>query len=267
METTTFEDKISQFSGFTQAKLEITAPIALSTDLEFKRLSILAGMNNTGKSFLNKLTWAAATFLNMKIIEKITGLSDPDRTDEDVFQFILDNIFSANDLTGAAEFNSRDEILKVAYFNLRFELKDGKLTWLKFNFPNDARPMGAIIYLSKDARDFTNIERYLKTKKMAGITELKEWKDIETVCDMWKLYDVFAIESLLTKIEKADELLKTLKNMSAAQELLNEFDVVSINYDKEQMKIEYENSKGQVKPISTMGLGSQSILNMLLSSI
>ena len=270
----TMNDKISQFSGFTETKLTLTSPVQFDTKLEYKRLTLMTGMNNTGKSFLNKLMWASATFFNMKLIEKVIGIKDSEKSDEEIFQYILDNTFDGNNINGAVEFNARDEILKVAYYNIRFEMKDGKIDWLKFSWPEDAQPMGAITYLSKDARDFTNIERYLKTKKLLGITEIDNWESIEKICEMYKLYDVFAIEQLLIKFESANKYLTALQALAGinggsagADELMSGMDIKSINYDKENMKVEYQNSKGQTMPISSMGLGSQSILTMLMSSI
>jgi hypothetical protein len=266
---TTFDEQISKFSGFTDINAAITAPFPFDTKMEMRSLTLIAGMNNTGKSFINKLIWASATFFNTKLVEHTTGIKEETKTDEELLQFILDNTFTGNDITGAIELNARDEILKVAHYNIRFEMKDGKVTWVKFAWPKDAQPMGAITYLSKEARDFSNIERYLKTKKMMGVTELATWDDIEKLCDMWKLYDVFAIEMLLAKFEDANKYLTMLRQMAGANsdELLGGMDLKTIKYDKEAMTIEYENDKGEIKPLSTMGLGSQSIVSMLMSSI
>lgn len=266
---TTFEDTIKQFSGFTQAKLAITAPLGLDTDMEFKRLTLICGMNDTGKSFLTKLNWATATFFNMKIVEKVTGISDPDKSDEEVFQFILDNTFSDNNITGAADFNSRDEILKVAYYNIRFEMKDGKLTWLKFSFPEDAQPMGAITYLSKEAREFANIERYLKTKKMLGIDAPSSWKDLEALTEWYKLYDVFAIEGLIPKFEKANIMLDMVRKMGSG-DMISEIGVEKVEFDKEAGKLWYYKPNDERKTkraISSLGAGSQSMLLMIMSAV
>lgn len=264
----TMEDQIKQFSGFTEGKFAITAPMKFDTDLQYNRLTLMTGMNNTGKTFLNKLLWASATFFNMKIVEKVTGIKDTEKSDEEVFQFILDNTFAGNNINGSIEYRARDEVLGVAYYSIRFEMENGKLTWLKFDFPEDAQPMGAITYLSKDVRDFTNIERYLKTKKMLGVTELTNWDDIEKVCGMYKLYDVFAIEQLLIKLEEANQYIAMIRAMAGntADELMGEMDIKSVKYDKDNMTVTYVNSKDEERPLSSMGLGSQSMLTMLLTT-
>jgi len=265
---TTFEDGIAKFKGFTDTKIDIKNPFPFSTDMSLKPLTLIAGMNNTGKSFMNKLLWASSTFFNMKLIEKVTGVKDTEKSDMEVFQYILDNTFTANDITGELEYFSRDDVLKVAYYKFTYTMVDGKLTELDFEFPKEAEPMGAITYLSKEAREFANIERYLKTKKMLGIEELSGWDNLEALGEWYKLYDVFAIEGLLPKFENANKILDMVKSMGSG-EMIEEIGVRKLEFDKEAGKLWYYNPKDEntKRSVSTLGAGSQSMLLMLMSAM
>ena len=266
MSEKTMEDEIIEFNGFSEAKIEITAPMKLSAKMEMKNLTIVCGTNNTGKSLTNKLLWASTFFLNLKLIAHVAKIKD-EKTDIEMFQFILDNTFTEQNLNGEVQYSARETLLKVSFYTVRFEIDNGKLTHLVVDFPKDAKPMGDVIYLSKEARDFTAIESYLKVKKLLGVTEVATWDDLEKLGEYNKIYDIISIESLLPKFNEAKPLLAMIKQMGGSDELLGGEDLVDIEFNKEKSELHYITGTNEKKRLSTMGAGTQSIILMLLSSV
>ncbi len=262
-----YDNSLKTFSGFTDVKCTISSPMSLTTDMTFKKLTILTGLNNSGKSLIQKLLWATHTFFNMKLVEKITGIKDNDKTDNEIFKFILDNTFSEQNFTGEFEWHQRDDLLKVSFYSIKYTILNGIITDLNMSWPDDAQPGGKATYLSKDARDFNNIERYLKTKKMLNITDITSWSNLEALSEWYKLYDIFAIETSLVKFEKTNEMLNMLKILGGGDQILNGLDLVNIKVDQPAGKLYYINSKNEEKSLSSLGAGEQSIIMMLMSAL
>jgi len=257
---TTMEDTLLDFSGFTEGDIELTNPMKLTAKLDYKRLTLLAGENDSGKSLTNKLIWASTFFFNMKLIQHVTGLTE-DKSDEEVFKYILDNTFDDQKFNGSIVYSTREDLLKVAFYKIRFNLVNGEVTDLFVDFPIDAQPMGSIIYLSKEARDFSNIEKYLKIKKMIGVDEIDTWESLEKLGEFNKLYDIISIESLLVKFQDVKPLLKLI-SQSGGDELLGD-DLVDIEFDKNKSELYYTTSTNEKKRLSTLGAGTQSIIFIL----
>ena len=259
------EDEIIEFSGFTESDIKLTDPFPIEAKMKAKALTIVSGTNNVGKSLTNKLIWLSTTFINMKITQACEQVTE-NKSDIEMLQFLLDNTFDAPDFNGEVLFTTREQLLNVAFFSIGYSLVDGKIMDLKIDFPDDAKPMGAIIYLSKDARDFSNIEKYLKLKKLLQISDLDSWENLEKLGDMYKIYDIISIENLLNKIDNINPVLKMLKQ-SNTEDLLGGMDLVSIEYDKNKSELYYVSSNNTKKRLSTVGLGTQSILTMLINAI
>ena len=261
---TTFDEKIRSFNGFTHIKVNMTKPLTMDTNLEFQRLNLIVGMNGAGKSLMNKLVWASATFLSSKIAEKVYNIKDT-KDDVDAFQFIMDNTFDEQDFNGTFEFHLRDELLNVSFYCIKFEMVDGKVEDLRWSFPDDVIASGAVTYLSTFVRDFSNIERYLKTKNMMQVDTIHNWDDIEKLCGMFKIYDILALESIIPKFENASALLKSIKDKGVTAELMDNFDLVDLEVDRKKGEIYYYNVKNDKIRVSTLGAGDQSIIMMLVS--
>ncbi len=260
----TFEDTIRQFAGFTHVRLNMTQPLQMTDmDLEFKKLNLIVGKNGAGKSLLNKLNWVAVTFLNSKITEKIYNVKES-KPDIELLQFMMDHTFDDQNFHGTLEFYMRDELLKVSYYSLKFEIDQGKVISVFFEFPPDVVPSAGATYISTFVRDFSNIERYLKMKNMLGIGNLTSWEDIEKLCQMFKIYDILALEGIIPKFESAGETLTKLKEMGTMG-LMDEFDLVDLEVDRQKGEIYYYDKENTKHRVSALGAGEQSIIMMLVS--
>ena len=260
----TFEYTIRQFAGFTHVRMNLTQPLQLTDiDLEFRKLNLIVGKNGVGKSLMNKLNWVAVTFLSSKITEKIYNIQDS-KPDTKLLQFMMDNTFDDQNFHGTLEFYMRDELLKVSYYTLKFELDYGEVISLTCDFPPDVVPSAGATYLSTFVRDFSNIERYLKTKNLLGIGNLTSWEDIEKLCQMFKIYDILALEGIIPKFENAGETLTKLKEMGTMG-LMDDFDLVDLEVDRQKGEIYYYDKGNTKHRVSALGAGEQSIIMMLVS--
>ena len=261
--TETYEDRIRQFAGFTHAHINLTVPVNMNADLDFKQLNLIVGKNGAGKSLINKLNWVAVTFFNSKIVEKVHNLTES-KTDVELLQFLMDNTFDQQDFTGELKFYVREELLKVIFYTFKFKIDGGKVSDISFDFPPDVLPSNGATYLSTFVRDFSNIELYLKTKNMLGIDKLTDWTDIEKLCQMFKLYDILAIEQVIPKIENAGKMLSQFKE-AKSMGLLDDFDLVDMEVDRKKGELYYYGKDKVRTRLSTLGAGDQSIIMMIVS--
>jgi len=266
MSDKTFDEEIGEFSGFSEADYNLTKPMNLTAKMEMRALNLISGENNVGKSLTNKLLWASTFFMNLKIIQKFNSLPDEEMSDEEILETILNNTFDDQTFEGNITYSSRDEIVKVAFYKLEYRLENGKVYDLVIDFPNKAKPMGPIIYLSKEARDFSNIEKYLKIKKLLNLQEIESWNSITALSDYFKIYDILAIESLLQKFNDAKNLINFINQMPGGNELLDD-ELVDIKMDHEKSELYYIDKNKNQKRLSTLGAGTQSIILMLLSAV
>lgn len=256
---------LDNFTGFTQMKLNITAPKPFDIELEYKNLTLMCGMNDTGKSFCNKLMWVSTFFFNLKLVEYSTGVKDESKTDEEMFQFMLDRTFDDQDINGEVVFHSRDDLLQVSFFSIKYTVDNGKVISVDCHYPEHAKPSGAPTYLSKESRDFGAIGRYMKVKKMMGITDITSMEDIEKLTEFHKLYDVFAFEGMIQKLENINPILDVMKSVGG--ELIEELGLQSIEFDKTNGTMNYYDLKNEKHSLTSLGSGSQSMLIMIMSAV
>jgi len=261
----TFEDKVDTFSGFTEANIDITEPMKFNATMEMRNLTLMAGMNDTGKSLYNKLTWCATFFFNIKLTEAFNNIAE-EMPSKELMQFILDKSFVEANFNGTIEFNYRDPLLKVKFYGISLKMVDGKVAELEWELSKNTEPMGQVTYLSTDVRDFANIQKYVKIKKMMGIDDINSFDQIEQLSEFYKIYDVFAIEFLLQKLENVNPMLKQMQSMTSSNDLIKDFGITSLEYDKEAAELSYIDDKGIKRNITTLGQGAQSILIMIMTA-
>lgn len=263
--TGTFEDKVDTFSGFTEANIDITEPMAFKAKMEMKSLTLMAGMNDTGKSLYNKLTWCATFFFNLKLAEAFNDIPE-EMPPKQLMQFILDKSFVEANFNGTIEFNYRDPLLKVKFYGISMKLVDGKIDDIEWELSKNTQPMGEVTYLSTDVRNFSNIQKYVKIKKMLGIEELVSFDQIAQLSEFYKIYDVLAIEFLLVKLENVNPMLEKIQSIDSSNNLIKEFGIVSLDYNKAEAELSYFDDKNTKRNITTLGQGAQSILIMIMTA-
>ena len=100
-------------------------------------------------------------------------------------------------------------------------------------------------------------------KNLQGIDTISTFKDIETMCKSFKLYEILAIEKVLASLYKVSEVLTKLREISGP--LADELPNINTMYIKDN-KIQGD-VDGKVKTISTLADGHQALLMMFITQL
>jgi len=248
---------------FTNCKFNITTPLALDVDMSFRQLTLSAGDNGIGKSFLNKMLFSIQTFASTYLLEKTHGIKlNEEFSTEDTLQWILDNTFNDQDFNGEIKFYNLEPITGVPWEYLTFVLIDGKVSELTIDFmkyTEAAMPT----YLSSATRQFSALENFVSIKSLLGIKQIEKFEEINKLCEHFPLYDVFAIEKIIASFSRIEEIFKTLKDMGS--ELVDEFP--NITYIKVKNNKIVVDLDGKETSITNLGAGNQALLIMFLGSM
>jgi len=251
------------FTGFDKIKTNLTKPFNFKTDVDFNKLTILCGTNGVGKSFVNKLLWANSFYFNIMMMENFYGVKFNDkRSNEENLEFILNSTFDEQEFEGTVKLYSSDDITNVPHYYLEYTLVNGKVQDLDFDFPSKAQPSSPPVYLSKTTRDFDFLERYIKTKKMLGITNIETNEDLDKLVEWFKLYDIFGADQMIVKFSLIGDFVKKWKEINP--DLVQELDVVNL-FVKDD-KIYAEKTNGDIVRGTTLGAGVQAMLIMFTTA-
>jgi ABC-type cobalamin/Fe3+-siderophores transport system ATPase subunit len=235
--------------------LETSIGFSNTMNLEMNNLSLLTGKNGSGKTLILIQIWIinfiAEVYLNTKDIS-VTRAQ---------LQYIFDRSFDVNDFTGKllAKFNDSE---------LEFEIEKGKIESFLFRTPHslsDLQGNGMPIFMSKDTRLFSDIDKYLKFKKLLGIGDLSTitQENIDTLSESYKIYEIFFIERMLTRL--SDPFFKVPEGVKDFIKSECNKDIVHIFYDKNQNQImvtELRGGESQSYPITRLSAGEQAWINM-----
>lgn len=226
--------------------LNITSPITF-TDMSLdvsKGLTMMTGMNGTGKTFILVNVWALGT------IAAVNGMV-PDL--KEWAQYVYDHSFADQNIDGniSGDFNGK---LLTVYF------EKGKITSIVADEMEGIIP---IKFMSSGMRTFDDIGTYLKVRKMGEMTgnttdeQLMSW-----MVSSYKLYDVMYIEHLIKKcpIDIKPNIRVDLEKMGMKSS------IARIEFDKEKADFIAVTADG-MKPLSTYSKGEQSILNMVIGAL
>jgi len=222
-------------------KLNIDKPMTLNFDMEYNKLTLLTGLNGSGKSLIMKLNWAFETIMSILI-------HNPPSADETV-QYIMDSTFEQQDFNGEIE----------AFFpkgSLKAQFDNGKVKRVEYFVDPAVKIITPSLYMSTNTRTFTQINQFLKVEKLI--------KTEEEILSMYRLYDVVFVNVLKQKLGNG---LKPTKNFKDS--MANEF---SMKYDFDTFAIENESvvfidKDGKRTDLSTLSAGEQSLINMNLAAM
>lgn len=225
-------------------------------DMTHKQIMVFIGANGTGKTLVLVLVWVI-TMLAM--IYSRVGVAFKCI---DILQWMLDKCFVDQDWTGKTG-------IKFTNLDIGFELKDGKVIDVTANKKGELIDIPMPIFMSKNTRTYEQIISYFKTRKLLGIhgeVSITSMEDIEKLSGMFKLYDIFFMERLLTRLKlgiiiRADISDKLHEMFLGANSKCGK--VVKMTYDDHKTDILYEDSDGNIKSVNTLSAGEQSMLNMM----
>ena len=224
-----------------------------------KSISLYVGANGTGKTFVLIMQWLLGT---MGAIYLASGKSMQEY--EKALQFLFDKSFDDQKFTGKIG-------AAYEYLEISFELDNGKVKDLEIILTDPSIQVeseGMPVFMSKNTRLFSEIVKYLKTKKLLGMTgaiTLYDDKKLIELCDMWKIYDVLFIERMLQRLSTPNFKIQDAAKKSFVDTMNKE--IVNVTYDEANCAFtvhEIKDGKEITYNAASMSAGEQAWLNMFI---
>ena len=231
---------------------DIDEPIAFKEqDFEMKNLSLLTGLNGTGKSFVLVNSWTL--YYLVAVYAESKKLPIPQSIIE-VAQYIYDFSINSKNITG---------IIKGIFDNITIELtfEKGKIVDCVFEDPLNITDQIVPIYMSAHMRTFFALDAYAR-ERAGFLAKFPYDQAITMLIGPHKLYDVLFMERMMMRLP----LMITVE----AKEKLKQFnfldDVELIGCDSQGFYLTYINNEDKNYISKCYGSGEQSLLNMIISS-
>lgn len=215
----------------------------LEFEVEFSNLTLLLGKNETHKSFVMKMVWLLQYMFYAKHVIIDTLNND--------IQDLVNSTFDAPDFTGKVTVITT----KNAESSITFE--DGKV------IDHHVTILGELpivpIFHSAQMRTFDDKFIYLVTRKSLGAND--------KLLEVYKLYDILAVEHLITKIQNLTpaEIREIQERLNGFTDILQDKKIANITVDLDKPGF-YIHFQGDAMPtdMRTLSAGVQSILTMIL---
>lgn len=236
-------------------------------DMDFNKLAILTGMNSSGKSVLNKLTWCLSMVMNTALTSKSAS---PELL-QMICQEILDGTFFEQDIDGSilAKYDCGSSI--------EIKIDKGKVIDFKIDYAEGTKASAIPIYMSTETRKISYTANYMKFKKSVEIDDLKFISGLKAklLADSYRIYDYLFMEKLIEIIRsgKQNMVCPDIEDdgMTIIEKRLSRFDSKSFGIKKVfldevncRIMIEINGSK---KDCNVLGAGEQSLLTMLIGTL
>lgn len=250
-----------------KVNIDLKNPDVSFDDMEFNKVTVLIGMNGTGKSFLFKLNFAITT--GMKTICDFE-LERPEREKQllEVLNFYFEHSFEDLEATGNIKIEYVDGIDKVA--EIEIVLEKGKVTKaypVFYRNTEEDLDFPVIKYLSSDMRTFDSIKSYLKVRStiLGKRTEEESEKqltppEVEKLLEFYKIYNVFILEKM---IYVDDIELKGLEKFFGSKDEENSKPIpvkVQVDLEKKDFLITMDDSSQRYA--TSFSKGEQSVIMM-----
>ena len=249
-----------QLGNIKSIELDITKPLQMKTqEMTLNQMMILVGTNGSGKTFILKMIWVLAT----QLMHYVYSRSSKTLFDAKLnMQFLLDNTFTDNDITGTIS------IYYEKYASLAtIECEEGKVVSYKCHVDEDVEAGSQPVFMSKETRLQSDIIQYMKVKKMMGLAPgmVTNETDFKKLLEMYRIYDIIFIEQMLHGIEhKMNSAL--LKVFSEAMEKFDDkFIITGLRVDYSKPDILYTDDKGVELSTGRLGAGHQSLMTMFMN--
>lgn len=235
--------------------IDLEQPKMKIEKIEFNKLSLLTGANDTRKTFILVLNWVSSLIAAIYISVKNKNMLVP------LAQFVLNKSFDDQNFTGS--FTSEFEGMK-----LTCKLEDGKVTDVDIVCDEELDKAPAPIFMSKQTRTYSDIVKYLKTKDLLGLKGVINpmmGDNLDKLSELYKLYDILFIEHMISKMISAPLIL----NQSVRDALKGmgfEKGVKSLHFDQDKIDILYTDDEDVTQSTTTLSAGEQSLLNIVTAN-
>ena len=160
-------------------------------EIESRSLSVLVGVNGSGKSVVLKIRWLLGTTLASYVAILASGLDNPDAQMYHLIDELIEGTFSDIETIHGGISIEND----ICDFNI--SLASGKVQYFEVNIKNRAafvkEASRGASFCSKNTRTFDQYQKYLKLKNKLGVDSPEKIKDMY---DFYKLYDIQRFEQL-----------------------------------------------------------------------
>ena len=254
-----FSDKFAHGQGverFRINKIDIDGYKDLNADIEIKDMTLIAGMNGTGKSVSQKILWyihhISSIYCHLLMV-------DPDNIDKNIQEYTKETIDSVFD----SEKFEMNVSLDTDIYSICFDVKEGKINFFdisihdpaKFNLEHLSTP----VYASQKTRLFKAYDEYIKIRKLLEISDYCTIEDIKKLKEYYKLFDILNLEGLRLKCILF-ERKNTPLDLSAIAE---QFELKGVqNYNRLTVKrsIPRVDNGTERKKLSSLSDGEQAVL-------
>ena len=248
----------------------------LNLDIEFNMLNVFAGKNGSGKTLVFKSAWFMSFTLELyktMLLMKIEGIDEVFKAEAEL---VFDMTFTSSErLSGACMISDKDEAIykyscvidegQIATFNIDVldldKFKAGEIRSVKYN--------------SKEARTFSQYEKYLRFKDKLDI-ELTSMAAISEFKGFFMLYDMLWFEQLKSVI---DQHIFTGGKEGPLERIFSLWDThlggntdttQPLPYAKDMVfkdsMIYIDNDDVKMKSLADYDLGTQSLFRLTMSS-
>jgi energy-coupling factor transporter ATP-binding protein EcfA2 len=248
-----------ELGNIEKLSLSITEPIKMEQfEMDINNIMILVGQNGSGKTFILKMNWLILSQISFMIAARENNVPFNEELN---LQFLVDNTYTKHGLEGKV----------TAYFkngnNYSFSITGGKVQTISNDIKTSVKQCAQPVFMSKDTRTFEDICKYMQFKNMLeipkGFPQTEE--GLSKLLKMYRIYDIFFMEKLLTGIDNITEAQMNLFTDSIKHYLIGkvfkDFQVLHSSGD-----ITYCDESGKDKSLTSLSSGEQSIINMMLAN-
>lgn len=240
-------------------------------EMKFNKLNLFAGHNGAGKSLMFKSAWFMSFSLNLYKAILIMNLPNKDEALQVNMEALFDMTFDSPErVSGTIEVSDIDNEV----YAFRVTMDGGKLINFSLDIKDaskfNAGEISQISYNTKEARTFTQFERYLKLQKKFGLDMMQDLSQFKELSEYYRMYDIMWFEKLKMDyaqynaknpdyMSKFELWSKTFKREDYGKDFPNAEDFRFDGYD-----LYVDNDVVTMKRMSDYDLGTQSLVMLTL---
>jgi predicted ATP-binding protein involved in virulence len=258
-------------------KIEIDGGFKMDLpDITLSQLSIFVGANGSGKTFFFKYLWYVSYALQM--YKTVLHLNMEGT--EDLFKENAEKLFGyvfeeGEKISGVVTLTDKEKEI----YRFRLKIENGKLVAFDLTVHNPEKfkigEIQPVRYASKNTRGFEEVERYTMTKKLMNMESgIANEKDLDKICQLYKIYDVFFLEDILSKMARWTANPESFKEEWGAINIIQHLDDLIVSDDLSDLKalILEEDipyllmGDGKTIRLSNLSSGSQALIMLTVFS-
>ncbi len=246
----------------------------MSMDIKFSKLNVVAGLNGSGKTVLFKSAWFMGFTLELYKTMLMLKIPKIDELFHKEASVVFDMTFTSKEnISGAMMIADKDNSI----FDYSCSIEEGNIATFNINVLDLEKfkvgDIANIQYNSKDARTFSQYEKYLNIKRRLGFDKLTSLEDISEFKDLFQIYDMLWFEQVKGKIDLHEKSNGQRGKISKVMEIWDSvFESSREGTDahlpqasdfvfKDSM-IYIDNDDIQMKKLSDYDMGTQSMIMM-----